>query len=72
MFYNLIFVRRFLPASTGHIPFYIYYAKNAVTPAIGSQFIERQPFAVAGELQPPVIPATAAYWPGKGNLEHFA
>ena len=47
-------------------------SKNAAIPAIGSQLIERQPFAVAGELQPPVIPATAAYWLGKGNLEHFA
>ena len=47
-------------------------SKNAAIPAIGSQLIERQPFAVAGELQPPVIAATAAYRLGKGNLEHFA
>lgn len=37
-------------------------SKNAATPAIGFQLVERQPIAVAGELQPPVIPATATCW----------
>lgn len=47
-------------------------SKNAATPAIGFQLVERQPIAVAGELQPPVIPATACRLSNKGNLEHSA